>query len=457
MIRLPACKRVSAGGGAVTELTRPDTARGEQTHVWPEMVAGAQAVLFTITPTTGGLDGAQVAVLNLVTGKYNVLIRGGSDAHYVPGGLGAPKRPEGGHLVYVKRTTLEAIPFDSARLEIRGTSVMVLPRLAIRPIGSGDFDVAADGTLVYVDTSAGGDTVAARTLVWVDRQGREEPMSASLPTRPYAQPRVSPDGKLVALGIADQENDIWGWDLAGQTPLRQLTSGPALDFFPVWTPDSHRIIFARPGGGLFWQSADGTGKAEALSNTAGAGMLPSGVTPDGTRVLYSLGARDLMMMTLDTRRVEPLIQTPFDERNGVVSRDGRWLAYESKSSGQFEIYVTPFPNVNAAQWTISMAGGTRPLWAPNGQELFFVAPDGAIMAVRVDVRGGSFSAGTPAQVVAGPYATGAPTSGRNYDVSIDGKRFLMVKQAPSNQAAAPRLEIVQHWSQELKRLAPATP
>ena len=109
-----------------------------------------------------------------------------------------------------------------------------------------------------------------------------------------------------------------------------------------------------------------------------------------------------MVLALDgTRRVEPLVQTPSNERNGVVSPDGRWLAYESDSSGQFEIYVMPFPNVNAGQWRISTAGGTRPLWAPNGQELFFVAPDGALMAVRVDPRGATWSAGSPVKVSRG--------------------------------------------------------
>ena len=153
----------------------------------------------------------------------------------------------------------------------------------------------------------------------------------------------------------------------------------------MWTTTSLRLIFGRPGGGLFWQAADGTGKEEALTSESGRGMLPSGVTPDGTRVLFSLGARDVMAMALDARRVEPLVQTQFNDRNGVVSPDGRWLAYESNASGKFEIYVTPFPKVDGAgEWAISTTGGTRPLWAPNSQELFFVAPDGAIMAVNVD-------------------------------------------------------------------------
>ena len=160
------------------------------------------------------------------------------------------------------------------------------------------------------------------------------------------------------------------------------------------------------------------------------------------------------MVALDgTRRVQPLLETPSVERNGIVSPDGRWLAYESDSSGRFEIYVRPFPNVSAGQWLISTAGGTRPLWAPNGQELFYVAPGGAAHGGRVDARGGTWSAGSPAKVVEGPYATEGVRDSRTYDVSTDGQRFLMIKQ-PANEATAPQIVVVQHWLEELKRLVP---
>jgi Tol biopolymer transport system component len=256
----------------------------------------------------------------------------------------------------------------------------------------------------------------------------------------------------VAVAIEDQENDIWVWDLARRT-LDRLTFGPAADFAPVWTPDGHHLVFfsQRVGqGGLFWQPADGPGGAERLS----AGAPPSGVTPDGSQVLFgTVGNQDLMMLALDgTRRVQPLLQTASVERNGIVSPDGRWLAYESDSAGRFEIYVRPFPNVSAGQWLVSTAGGTRPLWAPSGQELFYVAPDGVLMALRVDARAGKWTSGSAARVVEGPYVTRSLRDKRTYDVSTDGKKFLMVKQ-PANQTA-PQIVVVQNWQEELKRLVP---
>ncbi len=172
---------------------------------------------------------------------------------------------------------------------------------------------------------------------------------------------------------------------------------------------------------------------------------------------FDIGMWDLARQTFsrltdpaEPRRVEPLVQTPFNERNGVVSPDGRWLAYESDSSGRFEIYVRPFPNVHAGQWLISTAGGTRPLWAPSGLELFYVGPDGSLMAVRVDARSGTWVAGQPAKIVEGPYYTQSGNPGRTYDIAPDGRRFLMVKLP----AATPQIVIVQNWTEELKRLVP---
>ena len=288
----------------------------------------------------------------------------------------------------------------------------------------------------------------------------------SAPPRAYQHPRLSPDGNRVALSSIDQENDLWIWDL-GRTRLTRLTLDPGIDQFPVWTPDGRRIVFSSARAGeslnLWWQAADGTGIAERLT-TSNNQQLVTGITPDGAAVVFTEATPtmgfDLMRLAIDgTRRVTPLLQTKFDERNGIVSPDGRWLAYESNSSGpsgRFEIYVRPFPNVGGGQWQVSTAGGTRPLWARSGKELFYVGADGSLLRVPVEVRGATWDAGTPMKLLERRYYPGDGTSGgRAYDVSPDGQHFLMIKALGTDaSAASPALIVVQHWDEELKRLAP---
>jgi len=390
-------------------------------------------VLFTITAVTGGAEASQVAVLDLATNKYKAVVPGASHARYV----------SSGHLLYEAGGALHAVRFDLDRLERQGAPVTVLDRLAP---GAGQFAVGDDGTLVYADGSA----PSAGTLVWADRQGNEEPLGA--PPREYFQPRVSPDGMNVAAVIA--ESGVWIWNLQHRT-LNKLTFDPANGFFPAWGRDSRRVFFSTgtPPFGIFSQIPGGA--ADTVASGTLGGMLTSDVTRDGKRVIFSQAGRDVMTAALDgSHRVDPLVQTPANERNGVVSPDGRWLAYESDDpSGRFEIYVRPFPQVDAGQWLISSDGGTRPLWMPDGHELIYVAPGGALMAVPVSPRAGKWNAGHPRKVLEGAYETVTRASGRTYDVSTDGRRFLVVKP-PANQPKA-QIVVVQNFFEELKRLVPA--
>ena len=190
--------RVSAAGGESTVVSRPNRDRGEADHLWPEILPGGRSVLFTVTAVSGGLDAAQIAVLDLDTGAQTIVLRGGSHAHYV----------STGHLVYTAGGALRAVAFDLSRREVQGTPVSVLPRVVTTTYGAGDDAVAADGTLVYVDapgTASSASFGVDRTLVWVDRAGREEPLAA--PPRAYRQPRLSPDGTRIAVSIQDQEQD----------------------------------------------------------------------------------------------------------------------------------------------------------------------------------------------------------------------------------------------------------
>jgi serine/threonine-protein kinase len=314
--------------------------------------------------------------------------------------------------------------------------------------------VAGDGTLAYVLGTVEG---TPRTLVWADRQGRETPIPA--PPRPYFLPALSPDGTRVAVFANDQERDLWLWDFR-RTTLTRLTAAPGVDVVQVWTPDSSRLIFASERAGvrnLFWQAADGAGAAEQLTESPNT-QYPTGVSPDGRLIFteeFPTTASDVMAIELDaTRRVTPLVQSPSIERNGTVSPDGRWLAYEANDSGLFEIYVRPFPEVNSGRSQVSTTGGTRPIWTRSGQELVYVSPTGALMGVGV-ARGSSWEATTPTLVVKEGYLTNLNWWGRSYDVSRDGQRFLMIKEGGGDRTAAPvSIIVVQHWVEELKQLVP---
>jgi len=220
-------QRVDAAGGPTTIVTRPDRARGESDHVWPEILPGGQAMLFSIMASTGGPDAAQVAVLDLKTGTHRVLVGGGSDARYVASG----------HLIYQMAGTLWGVSFDLTRLETRGTPVPIIPDLMKTPTGSMQAAATGDGTLVYFSGSVPG---SQRTLAWVDRHGAETLIMA--PLRAYLYPRLSSSGTRIAVLALDQENDIWIWD-AGPGTLARATFDPSTDLLPVWSVDGHRLMF----------------------------------------------------------------------------------------------------------------------------------------------------------------------------------------------------------------------
>jgi Tol biopolymer transport system component len=444
--------RVSGDGGKPEQVVKVDTS---QIASGPQLLPSGHAILFTLVRATEP-DAPQIVVQSLDTGMRRVVVEGGTDARYVPTG----------HLVYALENSLMAVPFDVAALAVTGGPVSLVEDVATGSDGVlAHFSVSNDGALVYVPTDAVGE-FARRMLVWVDRQGRETPINA--PRRRYVYPRLSPDGTRIALDVRDQENDIWIFDLARES-LTRLTFGPARDVDPLWTPDGKSVIYSSGGGlagarNLFRRAADGTGTVEPLTQGT-AGMFPSAITADGHALIFQEGRPaggtaadrgDLMLLPLvGERRPQPLVQTAFREMNAEISPNGHWLAYQSNESGQEEIYVLPFPKVTAGgKWQVSTSsGGTRPLWARNGRELFYESM-GALM--RVSVAGTStLQAGPPSKLFdAGSFLRGAPAD-RPYDVSTDG-RFLMIKEgsAVDEPAASARLVLVLNWFEELKRRVP---
>ena len=465
--------RVSADGGEPTALTMPDATERGSDHGFPSMLPGGRGVLFTIT-AAGSADNADVAVLDLKTGQRKTLVRGGSQAEYVDPSEGSG---QAGYLIYAAAGTLRAVRFDLARLEVLGDPLTVVDQVMIKPTGAANYAVSRQGTLFYLP---GGVSVqmSPRSLVWVDRKGHEEPINA--PLRPYGSPRISPDGTRLLLGMTDQgSNDIWIWDLERES-LRRLTFAPGSDSLARWTPDGRRIVFTSDRAGvlnLYSQAADGTGAADRLTTSANQ-QFPSSISPDGTLVVgferLSIAASTQMapgaawrvqlypMADLASRSgpgpspsttPSPPAQTLFDGVWAEFSPNGRYLAYQSVAGepGQSEVYVRPFPQVDSGRWQISTTGGTRPAWARNGRELFYLDASNTLTAVPVQTSGSTFSAGKPAKVFDAKYLTPLPP--RPYDVSGDGKRFLMLKgsAAGDSNATPASMVVVEHWFEELKQ------
>ena len=444
---------VSGDGGEPEILTTLDAELGESGHFWPSIISSENAVLF-VTATGAALSTGRLAVLDLDTDEVTRLGLAGSSPHYV----------STGHLVYVGEDgSIRAVPFDPARLEVTGSPVPLVEDVAVKYTGAADFSISDNGRLVFV---LGGGVFPKRSLVWVDRDGREEAISA--PPRSYEQVDVSPDGTGVALDIRDQENDIWVWTVP-DGPLTRLTLDADQDTYGHWTADGERVVFSSRRDGspnVYWKAADGTGTVDRLTEGR-TNMRVNAVTPDGTRVITreSIPNRgyDLMVVTLDgDPATETLLSTEFNETNAAISPDGPSVAYESDASGQPEVYVRPFPDLEAGLRQVSTAGGRFPVWAPDGDELFFLQGN-RLMAAPVE-SGGSLPPGSPDVLFEANYYFGFGSlgvggvgggGGLHHDVAPDG-RFLMIKAGSQTDenAPPPQINVVLNWTEELKERVP---
>jgi Tol biopolymer transport system component len=335
---------------------------------------------------------------------------------------------------------------------VTGAAVPVLEGALQLGSGSGQYGLSTTGSLVYVP--GGAQTLATQRLVWVSRNGTEQALAA--PPHNYLYPRLSPDGRRLAVDIAEPQGQIWLYDLTRDT-LTKLTFGGIFNVAPTWTPDGKHVAFGSNREGpvnIFWELADGSGGLERLTTSDNLNA-PRSFSPDGQLLAYDevspTTGDDVWLLRMSDRKAQPLLRTEFNEAAPAFSPDGRWLAYVSDESGRSEVYVQPYPGPGG-KYQISTEGGTEPIWNPKGKELFYRSGH-KMMAVDVATQP-SFSIGKPKMLFQGPYV---PTSTAlpYYDVSPDGQRFLMIK--PTEQTASPSLTqivVVQNWFEELKRLVP---
>jgi serine/threonine-protein kinase len=427
---------------------------GEVAH-GPQLLPGGDQMLFTLATGTSPeysdrWDKAHIVVQSLTSGVTKTLIEGGSDARYVTTG----------HIVYAVSGSLYAVAFDIARLEVIGSPVRIIEgvrRAAGTFTGAANFTFSGNGSLMYVPGPVSASS-AQMDIALMDRSGDVRPLK--LKAGPYLMPRVSPDGKRIALESDDgKEAVVWTYDLSGKTSIQRLTSG-GNNRHPIWTSDGKRIVFQSDREGdaaIFWQSADGTGPAERLTKAEpGESHSPESWSPSGDILMFSVTkGSDVSLSTLS---VHDQKVTPFDTvhssnpPDSTFSPDGRWVAYTRAERGRMTVWVQPFP-ATGAKYELVAQGSDLPKhvrWSPDQKELFYNPRPSGFEAIGVTTQP-TFSFGNPVALPKklrfSPQGTRTP-----YDVTPDGKFVGVIPWGETrfDQGSDDQILVVLNWFEELK-------
>jgi serine/threonine protein kinase/Tol biopolymer transport system component len=438
--------RVSAGGGTPQPLT--SLQEGEVAHAWPQILPGGQMVLFT----GGTFVSPNIQVFSLATSQTKVVAGPGYHGRYLPSR----------HVVYVHQSTLFAVPFDIESLEPRGVPVPLLDDVAD---DAGDrtahFNFAQNGTLVYLSGKA---VTSARTIAWMERSGKTEPLLDTPGRYSYLSP--SPDGKRLAFASGFPDDHIWVLDLQRGRPSR-LTFATTGNIWPQWAPDGQHLVFSAQNGRgvgrtLWWIRADGAGEPQRLLESDDE-LHPSSVSPDGGHVaIHQRSAEtlyDIVMLPLDASdpehprpgTPEVFLRTPVNEWGAVFSPNGRWIAYGSEESGILEIYVKPFRGPGGP-WLVSSGSGISGVmayWPRHGQALYYLSSDKHIMEVAYAEEGNSFvpEGPRPWSDVTIPFAS--------FNLSPDGARAIIVVPVdPGRERRDLHVTFLLNFFDELRRRVP---
>jgi eukaryotic-like serine/threonine-protein kinase len=424
---------VPASGGTPRGVTFLDRARGETGHAWPFFLPDGRHFLF-VASRTGSPPAIRIGTLG--SRENREVGHTSSRAEYAPPG----------YLVYENAGALMAQRLDARTARTTGDPVPI-GDITIGTVSA--FSVSGAGVLAYRPQTSPG---PAR-LLWVARDGHV--IGDAAPPGNYEDVALSPDGTRAALSIVAEpsnERDIWVRDL-GRGVSSRLTFEPGDELAPAWSPDGRRVVYAGLRGEemrCYVRAAWGGGAEDSLGFTPGFYEAPFGWSGAANVLTIAhvdnFNQWDLWVLPPEGRKPpRPLVQSPFNEVGGLISPDGRWLAYASDESGRFEVYVAPYPGPGP-RVQVTTAGGQAPRWRRDGKELFF----GTNLGISsVDVRAGAaFDVGAPRALFAIEF-TASAYRGYRWDVSNDGQRFLI--NTPSGTAAAGRFVVVTNWTAELRR------
>jgi eukaryotic-like serine/threonine-protein kinase len=430
--------RVSSWGGSPVELTKPDASRLETSHRWPLFLPDGKHFLYLGANFSGQLENNAVFLGSLDSQERRLLVNTSANAAYA----------EPGYLLYLRdNKTLVAQPFDRRSYVLSGEPHTLSDEVLYTPLVDRAVFSVSSGEVLVTQTGKG---ASISQMTWFDRSGK--PAGTVGMPGSHSNVRLSPDGRRVATDQIDQDGrklDIW-IDEPAQGATMRLTFDPGADQAPVWSPDGKQILFfsnQKLGNQLQLKNADGSGSEEPVSDLGPVAFIPWDWSHDGKYILFGRG-NELWYLSWPERVPKPLLQAKWTVRNAQFSPDGRWIAYASNETGRMEIYVSSFPN-STGKWQVSSAGGQEPKWRRDGKELFYLSAGGKMMAVPV-TAGASFKAGSPITLF--QTHRRQPVSFLDvfsYDVSGDGKRFLIATKIDEPNSAP--LSVLLNWASEMEK------
>jgi serine/threonine protein kinase/Tol biopolymer transport system component len=429
--------RIAAGAGEAQSLTAIDTSKGETGHREPQFLPGGDRLFFTMDSNAS--DSPHFAVLDMKSGAYRTVARGGDNGQFL----------HSGHLAFGRNRTLFATPFNLDSLTATGPEVALVEGIStLGPVGMADFTVSETGTLVYMESRGGG-----ATLAWATRAGGIQPLSGQ-ESRSWTSGRLSPDGRRFVGGItAGRDTDLWVVDLVRGVETR-LTFGGENDF-PVWTPDGRRVVYGATNAGkygVYSIAADGSGQPTLLVATESL-PRPTSFTPDGKALLFtqdgSLRSPRVMVLPLaagGSPAPRALRESAAADTQAEVSPDDKWVALTSTETGEREVYVVQFPEAGA-KVRISTDGGQLPRWFDRGRELlYWTTSVGEARLMSVSIK--SWSPPT----VSAPRVLFSALSPSIWDVAPDGR--ILLETLPHLTGGSAQVTVT-NWFEELRRKAPA--